>query len=88
MKELCKYFENIIINYHRKEGIRIWNKKPLYLKSGLFYVKICFLIILTGKLKILFDRITVTAIVAIEYAIKPNENELNILSKLIYGLKV
>lgn len=43
---------------------------------------------LTGKLKMLFDRITVTAIVAIEYAIKPNENELKILSKLIYGLKI
>lgn len=54
----------------------------------IFHINICFFIILTGKSKILVDRITVTAIVAIEYAIKPNENELKILSKLIYGLKV
>lgn len=55
---------------------------------SIIYINICFFNILTGKLKILVDRITVTVIVAIEYAIKPNENELKILSKLIYGLKI
>lgn len=54
----------------------------------IFHINICFFIILAGKSKILVDRITVTAIVVIEYATKPNENELKILSKLIYGLKI
>lgn len=41
-----------------------------------FYIYICFFNILTGKLNILVDRITVTTIVAVIYTRKPNENEL------------
>ena len=78
----------IFIYYKRKKVAQLSHllillkiKSPIRIRKfnsnrNIIYINICFFNILTGKLNILVDRITVTTIVVITYTIKPNENEL------------